>query len=91
MVLEGGKPLDDALGEIDRAVHCFEEAASVAEHLGGEYIPLDLRAHSARRFGVTRRVPVGPISAISPPFNFPINLAVARLAPALASGLPGSC
>jgi glyceraldehyde-3-phosphate dehydrogenase (NADP+) len=87
MVLEGGKPLSDALGEIDRAVHCFEEAASIAEHLYGEMMPLDLRAHSARRFGVTKRVPVGPISAISP-FNFPINLAVHKLAPALGSGCP---
>jgi glyceraldehyde-3-phosphate dehydrogenase (NADP+) len=87
MVLEGGKPLADARGEIDRAVHCFEEAASVAEHLGGEMMPLDLRAHSARRFGITRRVPVGPISAISP-FNFPINLAVHKLAPALGAGCP---
>jgi glyceraldehyde-3-phosphate dehydrogenase (NADP+) len=87
MVLEGGKPMSDALGEVDRAVHCFEEAASVVEHLGGEMMPLDLRAHSARRMGITRRVPIGPISAISP-FNFPVNLAVHKLAPAIGAGCP---
>src|SRR5262249_52113537 len=47
----------------------------------------DLRATSAGRFGVTKRVPVGPITAISP-FNFPLNLAVHKLAPAMAVGCP---
>ncbi len=87
MVLEGGKPMSDALAEMDRAVHCFETAAAEAERMGGEMMPLDLRAHSAGRMGITRRIPVGPISAISP-FNFPINLAVHKLAPAIATGCP---
>jgi glyceraldehyde-3-phosphate dehydrogenase (NADP+) len=42
-------------------------------------------ASSAGRFGVTRRVPIGPISGISP-FNFPLNLALHKLAPAIAAG-----
>jgi len=87
MVHEGGKPISDALGEMDRAVHCFEVAAAECERMGGEMMPLDLRAHSSGRMGITRRVPVGPISAISP-FNFPINLAVHKLAPAIAAGCP---
>ncbi len=87
MVDEGGKPIGDARAEVDRAVHCFEVAASEAETLGGEVMPLDLRASAAGRIGFTRRVPVGPISAISP-FNFPLNLAVHKVAPALAVGCP---
>lgn len=87
MVLEGGKPIGDARAEVDRAVHCFEVAASEAETLGGQVMPLDLRASAAGRIGFTRRVPVGPIGAISP-FNFPLNLAVHKIAPALALGCP---
>lgn len=87
MVDEGGKPIGDARAEVDRAVHCFEVAASEAETLGGEVMPLDLRATANGRMGFTRRVPVGPISAISP-FNFPLNLAVHKVAPALAVGCP---
>lgn len=85
MCVEGGKPISDARAEVDRAAHCFEVAASEAENMGGEMMPLDLRASSPGRFGVTRRVPIGPISAISP-FNFPLNLAVHKVAPAMAAG-----
>ncbi|MDP2345668.1 MAG: aldehyde dehydrogenase family protein [Deltaproteobacteria bacterium] len=87
MCKEGGKPISDARAEVDRAAHCFEAAASEAENLGGEMMPLDLRPTSPGRFGVTRRVPIGPIAAISP-FNFPLNLAVHKLAPAMAVGCP---
>ena len=37
------------------------------------------------RIGITRRFPIGPIAAISP-FNFPLNLAAHKLAPAIAAG-----
>ncbi len=87
MVLEGGKPIGDARAEVDRAVHCFEVAASEAETMGGQVMPLDLRPSAPGRIGFTRRVPIGPISAISP-FNFPLNLAVHKIAPALALGCP---
>ncbi|OGQ12007.1 MAG: aldehyde dehydrogenase [Deltaproteobacteria bacterium RBG_16_71_12] len=87
MVDEGGKPIGDARAEVDRAVHCFEVAASEAETQGGEVMPLDLRPSAAGRIGFTKRVPVGPVSAISP-FNFPLNLAVHKVAPALAVGCP---
>jgi acyl-CoA reductase-like NAD-dependent aldehyde dehydrogenase len=87
MCLEGGKPMGDARAEVDRGVHTFEIAAAEAERLGGEVIPLDLRPTSAGRLGITRRVPIGPIAAISP-FNFPINLAAHKVAPAIAAGCP---
>jgi glyceraldehyde-3-phosphate dehydrogenase (NADP+) len=51
----------------------------------GELIPLDLMASSKGRIGITRRFPIGPIAGISP-FNFPLNLAAHKLAPALACG-----
>ncbi len=60
-------------------------AAEEAKRIGGEMIPLDLLPSSKGRFGITRKVPIGPIAAISP-FNFPLNLALHKVAPAIASG-----
>ena len=53
----------------------------------GETIPLDLMPASKGRVGITRRFPIGPIAGISP-FNFPLNLAAHKVAPAIASGNP---
>ncbi len=87
MVTESGKPIGDARAEVERAVHCFEIAAAEAERLYGEMIPLDLRPGSVGRFGVTRRFPIGLVAGIAP-FNFPLNLAVHKIAPAIAAGCP---
>jgi len=85
LTLESGKPIRDSLTEVDRAVLTFRLGAEEAERLTGETIPLDLMASSKGRLGVTRRFPIGPIAAISP-FNFPLNLAAHKLAPAIAAG-----
>ena len=85
IALEAGKPIRDALVEVDRAVLTFRLGAEEAERIGGELMPLDLMASSKDRIGITRRFPVGPVAAISP-FNFPLNLAAHKLAPAIAAG-----
>jgi acyl-CoA reductase-like NAD-dependent aldehyde dehydrogenase len=85
ITLESGKPIRDALVEVDRASLTFRLGAEEAERLTGELIPLDLMASSRGRIGITRRFPLGPIAAISP-FNFPLNLAAHKIAPALAAG-----
>ena len=85
--LESGKPVRDALVEVDRASLVFRLAAEEAERLGGEVIPLDIMASSKGRTGIIRRFPIGPIAGISP-FNFPLNLAAHKVAPAIASGNP---
>ncbi len=87
IALESGKPIRDALVEVDRAVLTFRLGAEEAERITGELIPLDLMPSSTDRVGITRRFPIGPIAAISP-FNFPLNLAAHKLAPAIASGNP---
>jgi glyceraldehyde-3-phosphate dehydrogenase (NADP+) len=87
MCYESGKPIGDAFAEVDRAEHCFELAAAEAERIYGEVIPLDLRPASAGRWGLTRRFPIGLVAGISP-FNFPLNLAVHKIAPAMAAGCP---
>ncbi len=84
---EAGKPIRDALVEVDRAVLTFRLGAEEAERMYGEVIPLDLMPASRGRVGITRRFPIGPVAGISP-FNFPLNLAAHKLAPAIASGNP---
>ncbi len=87
IALEAGKPIRDALVEVDRATLTFRLGAEEAERMTGELIPLDLMPSSKDRVGITRRFPIGPIAGISP-FNFPLNLAAHKLAPAIASGNP---
>ncbi len=87
MATEAGKPIRDALVEVDRAVTTFRLGAEEAERISGETIPLDIVASSRGRWGITRRFPIGPVAGISP-FNYPLNLAAHKIAPAIAAGDP---
>jgi glyceraldehyde-3-phosphate dehydrogenase (NADP+) len=80
-----GKPISQALGEVDRAALTFSFAADEARRFNGETIPLDVDRRTTGYTGLTHRFPVGPISAISP-FNFPLNLLAHKVAPAIAVG-----
>lgn len=80
-----GKPISQALGEVDRAVMTFSFAADETRRFGGEVVPLDVDARTVGYSGVVHRFPVGPISAITP-FNFPLNLLAHKVAPAIAVG-----
>ncbi len=82
---ESGKSIRDAGVEVDRGVLVFRLAAEEAERLGGETLPLDIGPAHKGRHALTRRFPIGPVAGISP-FNFPLNLAAHKLAPALAAG-----
>jgi len=86
---DAGKPMADARAEVKRARLCFEIAGAEALTTSGEgqVLPMDLAPLGYGRTGVLRRFPLGPIAAISP-FNFPLNLAVHKLAPAIAAGCP---
>jgi glyceraldehyde-3-phosphate dehydrogenase (NADP+) len=85
IVKEAGKPVGEATVEVDRGVFTIETAAEEAKRIPGDVIPLDLLPSSKGRFGIVRRFPIGPIAGISP-FNFPLNLALHKVAPAIASG-----
>lgn len=87
IVREAGKPIREAEVETDRGVFTLETAAEEAKRIEGEVIPLDLLPSSKGRFGMVRRFPIGPVAGISP-FNFPLNLALHKVAPAIASGNP---
>ncbi len=87
IALEAGKPIIDARGEVERAIGTFQIAAEESKRMLGEYIPLDISERSKNRTAINKRFPVGPILGISP-FNFPLNLVVHKVAPAIASGNP---
>jgi acyl-CoA reductase-like NAD-dependent aldehyde dehydrogenase len=84
---EAGKPVKAARAEVERAAATFSAAAAALEALKGEMLPLDVNASSLARWGVVRRVPLGPVLAITP-FNFPLNLTAHKVAPAIAVGAP---
>ncbi|HEV3037930.1 MAG TPA: aldehyde dehydrogenase family protein [Candidatus Angelobacter sp.] len=85
MALESGKPIKTARLEVARSVFSFEVAAEESTRIYGEYLPLDASETAKGRWGVVRRFPLGPISAITP-FNFPLNLVAHKIAPAIAAG-----
>lgn len=84
---ESGKPVVDARREVSRAIQTFLIAAEEAKRIPGELLPLDWTPGMESYIGLTRRFPIGPILGITP-FNFPLNLVVHKLAPALAAGNP---
>jgi glyceraldehyde-3-phosphate dehydrogenase (NADP+) len=85
--MESGKPIRYALGEIDRAAQTFLVAAEESKRIPGEYISLDWTAPGEGKEGWVKHFPVGLVAGIAP-FNFPLNLAVHKIAPALAAGNP---
>ena len=87
LCVEAGKPIKDAEGETTRLIDTFRIAAEEAVRNYGEVQPLDISARAKGYMGMWKRVPIGPCSFISP-FNFPLNLAAHKIAPAIAVGCP---
>lgn len=87
LCVEAGKPIADAEGEVGRLIDTFRIAAEEAVRNYGEIQPLDISPRSKGYMGMWKRVPIGPCSFISP-FNFPLNLAAHKIAPAIAVGCP---
>ena len=84
---EAAKPIKTARVEAERAAGTFQFAAAEARKLGGEMIPLDAIPAGEGKLGFTLRVPIGVVGAIAP-FNFPLNLVVHKVGPAIAAGCP---
>jgi acyl-CoA reductase-like NAD-dependent aldehyde dehydrogenase len=82
---EVGKTIREARGEVSRTIQTFTFAAEEAKRIYGEGIPFDAAPGGENKLGFTIRVPVGVVVAITP-FNFPLNLAAHKVAPALAAG-----
>ena len=87
LCIEAGKPIKDARGEVARLIDTFRIAAGEATRIGGEVLELGISSRSRGYRGMTRRVPIGACSFITP-FNFPLNLVAHKVAPAIAAGCP---
>ncbi len=84
---EAGKPLRFAKGEIARGQQVLLVAAEEAKRLPREYFSIDWTAAGENKEGLVKYFPIGLIAGIAP-FNFPLNLALHKIAPAIASGNP---
>ena len=87
LCVEAGKPIKDSEGEVTRLIDTFRIAAEESVRMYGEVMPLDISERAKGYQAIWKRVPVGPCSFISP-FNFPLNLAAHKVAPAIAVGCP---
>ncbi len=77
MTSEQGKPHPDAKAEILRSAFWFREFAK-------KDLPVTIHEENGRRFA-SHHVPLGVVAAITP-WNFPISVAVWKIAPALLTG-----
>jgi lactaldehyde dehydrogenase len=82
--LETGKPIRDSRVEMDRSLQTLLMAAEESKRIYGETIPMDAAIAGRTAFGFTIKIPLGVVAAISP-FNYPVNLAIHKIAPALAA------
>ena len=85
IMMEAGKPIKQAQTEVDRSIQTLEVSAEEAKRISGTGIPVEAAPGSENRMAFTIRVPVGIVGAITP-FNFPLNLVVHKIGPALAAG-----
>ena len=87
LCVEAGKPIRDSRGEVSRLIDTFRIAAEESVRINGEVMNLEIAPRAKGYQGMWKRVPIGPCSFISP-FNFPLNLAAHKIAPAIAVGCP---
>ncbi|MFN7926025.1 MAG: aldehyde dehydrogenase family protein [Bryobacteraceae bacterium] len=85
IVSECGKPIKEARIEVERAAYTILFSSEEAHRLTGEVVAMDAEPAGKNHWAMTVREPVGVIAAITP-FNFPLNLAMHKIGPALAAG-----
>ena len=83
LTLEVGKPIKESLVELDRSIETLKLAAEEAKRIYGESVPLDAGLNGKGFFAFTQRLPLGVVAAITP-FNYPLNLTIHKIAPAIA-------
>ncbi|WP_338597121.1 NADP-dependent glyceraldehyde-3-phosphate dehydrogenase [Clostridium baratii] len=86
MIVEIGKDKKSAMSEIKRTADLIRFTADTAENIKGESIPGDsFPGFKNDKISIVTREPLGVVLAISP-FNYPVNLAASKIAPALMAG-----
>ena len=83
LTLEVGKPINESLVELNRSIETLKLAAEEAKRIYGESVPLDAGLNGKGFFAFTQRMPLGVVAAITP-FNYPLNLTIHKIAPAIA-------
>jgi succinate-semialdehyde dehydrogenase/glutarate-semialdehyde dehydrogenase len=83
ITLENGKPISQSQGEVAMAVDHVRWFAAEARRIYGRVVPQQIES----KRHLVLKTPVGVVAAISP-WNFPLMLAVRKVAPALAAGCP---
>jgi glyceraldehyde-3-phosphate dehydrogenase (NADP+) len=83
--MESGKPMRYAIGEIERSAQTVLIAAEESKRIPKEYFSLDWTAAGKGKEALVKHFPIGLVGAIAP-FNFPLNLAMHKVAPAIAAG-----
>ena len=81
---ETGKPIKGSLYELDRSIETLTFAAEESKRIYGESVPIDAGLGGENVIAFTKKIPLGCVAAITP-FNYPVNLAIHKLAPALAA------
>ena len=84
ITLDCGKPIKDSIEEVNRSIQTILLSAEESKRIYGETIPMDACAGGENVVGFTMRLPLGVVAAITP-FNYPLNLAIHKVAPAIAA------
>ena len=84
ITLDCGKPIKDSTEEVNRSIQTILLGAEESKRIYGETIPMDACAGGENVVGFTMRLPLGVVAAITP-FNYPLNLAIHKVAPAIAA------
>jgi acyl-CoA reductase-like NAD-dependent aldehyde dehydrogenase len=84
---EGGKPFQDSMVEVIRAIDGVHLCIETLRGHAGEVIPVATTPATLGRTAFTRKEPIGVVVAVSA-FNHPLNLIVHQVAPAIATGCP---
>lgn len=85
LVRGGGKPYDNAEGEVKATMERLEKTAMEFGHVVGDYIPGDWNDETMESEAIVKREPFGVLFAISS-FNYPLFISFTKVIPALLLG-----
>jgi lactaldehyde dehydrogenase len=82
---ENGKTIRESRIEIERSLQTILFSAEEAKRIEGESLSVDVTPLTTKKQAFTIREPVGVVAAICP-FNYPLNLMLHKVGPAIAAG-----
>jgi len=85
IALECGKTIKEARLEVERGIETITYSYIETKNYSEEVVPFDSSKFGEKRIGFYIREPLGVVGIITP-FNFPLNLALHKIAPAIGCG-----